>query len=122
MTQSTTNSGPQNGGARSEGDLIVAELRDAADCLRNAAGLIAKRLESTSNGAVPGHSPPSGPEDRVTTRQLGAIHAIGRKLGLDRAALSAWLRENSETSDPASLSRQEASEVIDALDQRLRES
>ncbi len=122
MTQSTANSEPKNGSPRSEADLIVAELRDAADCLRNAAGLIAKRLAPTGNGRARSASASTGPEDRVTTRQLSAIHAISRKLGLDRAGLSAWLQELAEKTDPASLTRQEASEAIDVLDQRLRES
>ena len=103
---------------RSELERAATELDDAAECLKNAAGLIRGAL-----GEAPPRPAPAAtvlPGDRVSTRQLAAIHAIARKAGLDRQRLGQMIQETHGSDDPASLGRSEASELIDWLQALVR--
>ena len=111
MTQSTE---PTNGkrARRSELELAATELDDAAECLKAAAGRIRHALGEPPRRQDP---PRVLPEDRLTTKQLAAIHAVARRLGLDKPSLTKLLVEVTGKSDPASLTRGEASSVLDRL-------
>lgn len=114
MNQTETGNG-QPKARVSDAEQIVADLNDAADCLRSAARLIAKRLGASGNGSPAQRPAPTSPEDRITTKQLACIHAIARKAGLDRKRLGTLLEEIAGKDNPAALSRSEASELIDRL-------
>jgi hypothetical protein len=58
--------------------------------------------------------PPAPSRNRLTNKQLGAIQAIGRKLGLDQAGLRAATKQRFN-SQPEFLSRDEASQLISAM-------
>ena len=94
---------------------VVAELRDASQALLRVTQLLER-------GPTKGRQPPAGngraPSlvgDRLTTKQLGAIHAISRRAGLSRDGLVSLLVDLAGKEDPALLSRSEASTVIDRL-------
>lgn len=61
--------------------------------------------------------PPPGPTDGATVRQLTAIHAASRRRGFDRHRLSEFVAAQSGKKDVSHLSRQEASCLIDALNE-----
>jgi hypothetical protein len=59
--------------------------------------------------------PPTAPtRNRLTSKQLGAIQAIGRKLGLDQAGLRAATKQRFN-SQPEFLSRDQASQLISSM-------
>ena len=58
--------------------------------------------------------PPAPSRNRLTSKQLGAIQAIGRKLGLDQAGLRAATKQRFN-SQPEFLSRDQASQLISAM-------
>ena len=58
--------------------------------------------------------PPAASRNRLTSKQLGAIQAIGRKLGLDQAGLRAATKQRFN-SQPEFLSRDQASQLISAM-------
>ena len=95
---------------------VVAELHDASQALLRVAQLFERSL---TNGRQPsagnGRAAPSSVGDRLTTKQLGAIHSISRKAGLSREGLVSLLVDLAGKEDPALLSRSEASTVIDRL-------
>jgi hypothetical protein len=62
-----------------------------------------------------GRAAPTSVGDRLTTKQLGAIHAIARRAGLSKDDLAQELHRLTGSADPATLSRREASDVIDHL-------
>lgn len=60
---------------------------------------------------------PQGPTGGATVRQLTAIHAASRRRGFDRHSLSEFVTAQSGKKDVSHLSREEASSIIDALNQ-----
>ena len=93
---------------------VVAELNDASEAL----GRVAAHLERAGNGGqAPGNgrAAPTSVGNRLTTKQLGAIHVISRKAGLSRDELAKLLFDLTGRDDPALLSRTDASSVIDRL-------
>ena len=62
----------------------------------------------------PPRPPPAPSRNRLTNKQLGAIQAIGRKLGLDQAGLRAATKQRFN-SQPEFLSRDQASQLISAM-------
>ena len=58
--------------------------------------------------------PPAPSRNRLTSKQLGAIQAIARKLGLDQAGLRAATKQRFN-SQPEFLSRDQASQLISAM-------
>jgi hypothetical protein len=59
-------------------------------------------------------APPSNARNRLTTRQIGAIWALGRKTGYDQGQLRAFIKQTFGT-QPEFLSRDQASQVIGTL-------
>ena len=109
---------------------VVNELNQASDSLRRVAAHLVRagNGHATGNGrAGNGYAPGSGYApgngrtaptsvgDRLTTKQLGAIHAIARRAGLSKDGLAQELHRLTGNADPAVLSRREASDVIDHL-------
>jgi hypothetical protein len=58
--------------------------------------------------------PPAPSRNRLTNKQLGAIQAIGRKLGLDQAGLRAATKQRFN-SQPEFLTRDQASQLISSM-------
>jgi len=58
--------------------------------------------------------PPAPSRNRLTSKQLGAIQAIGRKLGLDQAGLRAATKQRFN-SQPEFLTRDQASQLISSM-------
>jgi len=58
--------------------------------------------------------PPAPSRNRLTSKQLGAIQAISRKLGLDQAGLRAATKQRFN-SQPEFLSRDQASQLISSM-------
>lgn len=59
----------------------------------------------------------AAPENRVTQKQLGAIHGFARRRNIGRAELGALLHERFEKTELVSLTKKEASALIDELAQ-----
>lgn len=55
------------------------------------------------------------PGDRLTQRQLAAIHSAARRKNMERGALLRLIHDRTGKGQPESLSRREASDVITAL-------
>jgi len=93
---------------------LIADLNDAAQALIRVARALERGL---GNGRSPGngHSAPTSVGDRLTTKQLAAIHAIARRAGLSKDALARELEQLTGSADPAVLSRSDASAAIDHL-------
>ena len=97
----------------------------ASDALKKAASLLGVGLElyggqanvdNNDNNIERAEQPRApAPADRLTTRQLAAIHAVSRKQGMSRGGLTALLRDLSGKADVAHLTRSEASAVISQL-------
>ena len=92
----------------------------ASDALKKAASLLGVGLELY--GGQPAHEPerpktlstlPLG--DRLTTRQLAALHSASRRRGMTQDGLADLARERVGKSDVARLSRSEASMIISEL-------
>ncbi len=58
--------------------------------------------------------PPSNARTRLTSKQLSAIWAIGRKLGYEQGQLRAFIKQTFNT-QPEFLSRDQASQVIGTM-------
>jgi len=94
---------------------LADDLKSAAsDALKKAASLLGVGLELY--GGQPAHEPerpktlPSVPlGERVTTRQLAAIHGASRRRGLTRENLVALVQRSAGKADVAELSKTEAS-------------
>lgn len=104
-------------------------LTEAASCLRGedtsftAAHNRNANGNGGGNGGGNGHGHANGNgtaprADLLTGRQLGAIHAIGRRAGLSRDGVARVVSELTGKSELTQLSRAEASEVIDHLQGR----
>ncbi len=110
---------------------FVVDLGDtakaaASDALKKAASLLGVGLELHRGGApmpsTPGPvrmtpAPVGTPSvgDRLTSRQLAAIHAAARRRGLAQVDLTAMLVERTGKTEPQHLTRREASGVIEEL-------
>lgn len=115
---------------RNSGGFVV-ELGDtakaaASDALKKAASLLGVGLELHRGGAPvqangsPGRASPApvgtpSVGDRLTARQLTAIHAAARRRGIAPVDLAAMLVEITGKSELQQLTRREASAVIDEL-------
>jgi hypothetical protein len=99
---------------------VADDLKAAAsDALKKSASLLGVGLE-LYGGQVPANPPQ--PErrapatgNRLTSRQLAAIHAASRKAGMSRASLAAMVQDQTGKTDLAHLSRTEASNLISEL-------
>jgi hypothetical protein len=58
--------------------------------------------------------PPSNPRNRLTSKQLSAIWAIGRKLGYDQGQLRSFIKQTFNT-QPEFLTREQASQIIGTM-------
>ena len=99
----------------SVGDDVKAGV---SDCIKRCARLFGCGLHLYStepaHAALPARG---GPEsiDRITQRQLQAIHAHARRRGIALPELGAMLLERTGKDAPQSLTRREASGVLDVL-------
>lgn len=107
---------------RSEGPTVVdvaAELRAAGEALVRAASVMAAlgrrggrpspaRGESRARSSLP-------VEERLSSKQLGAIRAAARRAGLSRENLAELLERVAGKDEPSELSRSDASLVLDNL-------
>jgi hypothetical protein len=92
----------------------------ASDALKKAASLLGVGLELY--GGQPAHEParpkalpPVPLGDRLTTRQLAAIHGASRRRGLSRENLVQLIQRSAGKGDVAELSKTEASMLISEL-------
>ena len=90
---------------------LAVELVAAAGALQRAARLLDGSDPSVDSSRT-GFGTPIG--DRVTARQLSAIHAIARRAELSKEELTKMVRALGKE-EPAGLTRSEASELIDKL-------
>lgn len=82
-------------------------------------GLVFDRPETSDGGSKRSHTtaePPS-PENRVTQKQLGAIHGFARRRNMGRSELGALLHERFDKTELVSLTKKEASALLDELAQ-----
>ncbi len=90
---------------------LASALQKASDAL----GQAADALRNEPGVGVPGRT--GTPAELLTGRQLGAIHAIGRRAGLSRDDLAHLVVDLTGKSDLTRLSKAEASQVIDRLNE-----
>ena len=90
---------------------LASALQKASDAL----GQAAAALRGEPSAEPPQRS--SAPAELLTGRQLGAIHAIGRRAGLSRDDLAHLVVDLTGKSDLTRLSKAEASTVIDRLNE-----
>ena len=103
---------------------VADDLKAAAsDALKKAASLLGVGLELYGGNGNGGH-PESGSNgkqqlpslsDRLTSRQLAAIHSVSRRNGLSKDGLTAVVMKAVGKSNPAELSKTEASMIISEL-------
>jgi hypothetical protein len=107
---------PRLSAERRRSEEAAAELRAAGEALCRAAQIIAgigpHSEQRPISGAVT--SAPT-PEERLSSKQLGAIRAASRRAGLSRDRLALLLEEVTGKEEPSALSRSEASSVLDKL-------
>jgi len=94
---------------------LIADLNNAAQALLRVARALERGLGNGQDHRGNGHSAPTSVGDRLTTKQLAAIHAIARRAGLSKDALARELEKLTGSPDPAVLSRADASAAIDHL-------
>jgi hypothetical protein len=109
---------------------IADDLKAASsDALKKAASMLGIALEIYGGQRETGtpatrsdhehradtRSRPLLPQERVTARQLGALHAAGREHGLARGDLEALVTDRTGKRELGQLSRVEASTLIDEL-------
>lgn len=111
-----------NGNGTPRRDPVSAEMTSMADIidaaaenLRKAARLLRSTSRPTPAEQRPSAEPPRSPDDRLTSKQLGAIHAIARRAGISRDRLAELVLQMTGKDDVAALERSEASAVIDRL-------
>ncbi len=92
---------------------LANALQKASDAL----GQAAAALRSQAPAVEPSRPGGSTPANLLTSRQLGAIHAIGRRAGLSRDDLAHLVVDVTGKGDLTQLSRAEASQVIDRLNE-----
>ena len=101
-------------------------LTEAAQLLRRAAALLEQSAQYSDrarqrprSGSTPAAIPPSDAppvDDRLTSRQLGAIFAIARRHGLARDRLLNLVRQRTGRQRVEHLTREDASALIAELD------
>ncbi len=103
---------------------IADDLKAAAsDALKKAASLLGVGLELYGGNGKSGHADTGGNgkqqlpslADRLTSRQLAAIHSVSRRNGLSKDGLTAVVMKTAGKSNPAELSKTEASMIISEL-------
>lgn len=98
---------------------LAESLRAAGDALVRAAQALQRQpvngRPANGNGRAPSEPKSGFRDDLLTARQLGAIHAVGRRAGLSRDALAKLARDLTGRDQLSELSRSEASTVIDHL-------
>ena len=95
---------------------LIADLKDAAQALLRVARTFEHALGNGQEHRGNGRPAPASVSDRLTTKQLGAIHAVARRAGLGKDGLARELERLTGSPDPAVLSRSEASAAIEHLD------
>lgn len=106
----------QQDGPRPGAQAAAQALQEAGEALCRAARL----LGLTGGQGEPSRPRPSPNErhevpDRLSGKQLGAIRAASRRAGLSRDRLAALLEQLTGKVEPASLTRADASIVLDKL-------
>ena len=98
---------------------LADDLKAAAsDCTKKCASLFGIGLEMYGASAPVQSNGRGGPPesiDKITQRQLQAIHAHARRRGIALPELGAMLLERTGKGEPQSLTRREASGVLDVL-------
>jgi hypothetical protein len=106
---------------------LADDLKSAtSDAIKKTASLFGIGLELYGGAAQPEVAPTRGgapttrgggpePLDRITQRQLAAIHAAARRRGINLPELGAMLLEKTGKGEPQNLTRREASGVLDVL-------
>ena len=110
-------------GASALGDGVaqsVAFMAAASDSLARAAALFGLGRAAVGTQGSNGTTPPTRggppePIDRITSRQLSAIHALCRKRGMPLGELADMLQSRVGKTAPQFLSKKEASAVLDEL-------
>jgi hypothetical protein len=117
-----------NGNFDGEGDVFV----QVAGLLRRAAGLLEQRgagarqhlVRSSAHAAdsanEPGRDGLPPIDERLTSKQLGAVFAIARRRGLPRDRIVALVRARTGKERVEHMTREEASALIGELDGRER--
>ena len=96
----------------------AAELHAAGEALCRAARALALMTNGTPHtepSRRPSGTSAQEPIERLTGKQLGAIRAASRRAGLSRDRLATLLDELTGKQEPSSLSRRDASLVLDKL-------
>ena len=103
-------------------DLGDTHKAAASDALKKAASLIGVGLELYGGSSATAPVEPKknnvvapAIEDRLTARQLAAIHAASRRRGLSPQRLTAMLVERCGRGEPQHLTKKQASDVITEL-------
>ena len=101
---------------------IADDLKaSASDCLKKAASLLGIGLhlyggaQSTGRARAPKLAAVPPPADRLTTKQLAAIHGVARKHGISKEELAGLVETLAGKTELASLTKSEASLVISDL-------
>lgn len=97
---------------------VARELRAAGEALLRAATVIAslgRRTRPEHRQATQEGRAVVSIGERLSGRQLGAIRAASRRAGLSRGALAELLEQLTGKQEPATLTRAEASGVLDKL-------
>lgn len=97
---------------------LARELREAGEALVRAAAAIAsfgERTTSMDRQEAPSHRGAVALDERLSGRQLGAIRAASRRAGLSRDALTQLLDQMTGKQEASTLTRVEASGVLDRL-------
>ena len=106
---------------RSEGPTVVdaaAELRAAGEALVRAASVMAALGRRGGRSSASGQQQRRSTlpvEERLSSKQLGAIRAAARRAGLSRENLAELLERVAGKDEPSELSRSDASLVLDKL-------
>lgn len=97
---------------------LARELREAGEALVRAASVIVsfgERPPSRDRQEAPSRPGAVALDDRLSGRQLGAIRAASRRAGLSRDALTQLLDQMTGKQEASTLTRVEASGVLDRL-------
>jgi hypothetical protein len=109
---------PEDPRRRPSADDAAAELHAAGEALCRAARVLAlmtRSLPRAEQARRPSASSSQEPAERLSGKQLGAIRAASRRAGLSRDRLASLLEELTGKQEPSSLSRSDASLVLDKL-------
>lgn len=95
---------------------VSTELDDAASSLSRAAEVLRQMAEKDSGGSTAPTKAAPKLGERLSVRQLSAIHSAARRVGLNQQKLAVLLEKVAgEPTEVARLTRQQASEVLDQL-------